>query len=88
MDGSILLVVGWIVLLAIIVTAAVASRTPRGSGGAPGEVVADRPLTGGTGSSWDVDRSHAGPAEDRPGGPDAEAMDPEGTADERTDGPR
>lgn len=64
------------VAAAVLVTALLARRTPEGSGGAPGEVVADQPLSSTTGASVE-DTSHAGLAEDRPGGPDLE-LDPDG----------
>lgn len=83
----------WILVITLVVVvlviAVVALKMPRGSGGAPGEVMADTPLSEPTGAAWD-DREDAGPAEDRPAGPDAESMDPDANAapaTERTDSP-
>jgi hypothetical protein len=75
-----------LVTVAVVVAAiAISARTrPPGSGGAPGEVVGDRPLSQPTGASVD-DSDHAGPAEDRPGGPSQEAMDPDAFDSPATD---
>jgi hypothetical protein len=69
-----------IVVVLIGVIAVAARLMPSGSGGAPGEVVADEPLSTPTGASMD-DTSHAGGAEDRPGGPGQASMDPDGSID-------
>lgn len=77
-----------VVVATVVVVALAARKTPDGSGGAPGEVIGDEPLSRPTGASLD-DRRHAGPAEDRPGGPGQAAMDPEAMVspeEEGTDG--
>lgn len=74
MELVIILVVAVVVIIAVIALAA--RRAPGGSGGAPGEVMADEPLSRQTGASLD-DRRHAGPAEGRPGDPGQTPMDPE-----------
>lgn len=70
------LALGVALVIAVIVTALIARRTPRGSGGAPGEVMGDEPLSSDTGASVE-DHRHAGPAEDRPGCPATESTAPE-----------
>ena len=70
---------GIALLVAVLVVALVALRMPRGSGGAPGEVTSDAPLSEPTGASMDG-HAEAGGAEDRPGGPGQETMDPDDTA--------
>ncbi|CAN5516605.1 hypothetical protein BH23ACT9_BH23ACT9_31010 [soil metagenome] len=64
------------IIVVIVVTVMVAAKlSPRGSGGAPGEVVGHEPLSEPTGAGWDP--GHTGGADDRPGAPGQEPMNPE-----------